>query len=159
MKTLRKLTRTRWADWAAITMAYAYLLVAAWRLLVRRHPLDRSRINRPAPEKHELLTQTEHHTVARAARWTNTAARYPFPWARCLQRSLALCLWLEREGVQPALRIGVRKDGKGISAHAWVEYKGHIVNDSDSVDESFSVLGTALPPKTSQHQGHRATEP
>ncbi len=157
---LHRMTRLRRAtDWADIVRAYAYLVRAGWRLFVRRQRLDRWLIGQEVLEVRLPLTQQEEETMTRAARWTNAAARRPFPWARCLQRSLALCLWLEHVGLQPKLRIGVRNDGPGLEAHAWVEYKGHVLNDEVSVGESFSMLKMAEPAPEHRGGGQAASQP
>lgn len=126
-------------NWRDIVRAYRYLVTAGWRIFVRRERVDEwPSVARPSTDG--ILAGAEAARIARAARWTNTAARYPVPWARCLQRSLALCLWLEQMGMAPALRFGVRKSSTGIDAHAWVEYKGQIVNDSEQVSDVFVTL-------------------
>ena len=140
-----RVARARPSKWADIARAYLYLLAAGWRLFVRRQRLDRWLATSPAPETVQVLTPKEQELTARASRWTHAAARHPFPWARCLQRSLALCLWLERGGVRPSIRLGVRKDGATISAHAWVQYKGHVLNDSEQVGAEFATLAPAYP--------------
>jgi hypothetical protein len=127
-------------NWGDIARAYRYLVAAGWRIFVRRERVDQWPSVARASTAGETASAAEASRVARAARWTNTAARYPLPWARCLQRSLALCLWLERMGLEPVLRLGVRKAAHGIDAHAWVEYKGRVVNDSALVEDAFVTL-------------------
>jgi hypothetical protein len=152
-------------NWGDIARAYRYLIAAGWRIFVRRERVDEwpsvaragaaakaappvgGAVAAPAAsaaaESAAGEAAAEATRIARSARWTNTAARYPVPWARCLQRSLALCLWLEDLNMAPALRFGVRKSVKGkggIDAHAWVEYEGRVVNDSDQVSGVFATL-------------------
>jgi hypothetical protein len=45
--------------------------------------------------------------------------------ATCLRESLVLYGLLRRRGASPRLCLGVRKDGRALSAHAWVECAGH----------------------------------
>lgn len=45
----------------------------------------------------------------------------------CLPRSAALYWLLERVGHEAELRIGVRKDGEVLRAHAWVECAGEVL--------------------------------
>lgn len=137
-------------------MGYGYLLRAGWQMFVRHQRLDpwlHRRWEGDAPSE-----EMDYQRAYRAARWVNAAARRPFPWARCLQRSVALCLWLEHERLQPELRIGVFREGEGIDAHAWVEYKGHVLNDSERVGEVFSTLNVAQPLETRQDTGEGATD-
>ena len=136
-QTLRRFAALRPGVVIDVARAYGYLLRAGWRLFVARDRGTRwlreriGEVDRPvAPE--------EDAWVDRAARWTNSAARHPLPWARCLQRSMALCMWMECHGLSPTLRLGVRKNGAGIDAHSWVEFNGRLVNDNDFVGTVFS---------------------
>jgi len=66
------------------------------------------------------------------ARLTHATARYlPFA-SNCLDRSLALCRLLRRRGIAARLRIGARKEGEHLQAHAWVEVDGIPLNDVDA---------------------------
>ncbi|MBI4219105.1 MAG: lasso peptide biosynthesis B2 protein [Chloroflexi bacterium] len=137
-----RLSRLHPRGWGDIARAYGYLIAAGWRIFGRRERVEQRVFD---PGSSAAATPADLATVSRVARWTNTAARYPFPWARCLQRSVALCMWLERLGMQPALRIGVRKSesGKGIDAHAWVEVGGLVVNDKAGVTRIFAAFEPA----------------
>lgn len=74
-------------------------------------------------------------------RWIEAAApHYPAP-ARCLHRSLALHLMLRRENLPSRLRIGVRKVGNELNAHAWIELGGYIINDDSEFTSRFATLG------------------
>ena len=42
----------------------------------------------------------------------------------CLPRALVTAAILEGQGLDVAVRIGVRRDGEVLSAHAWVEHRG-----------------------------------
>ena len=137
---LNKLTRLTPAHWWGLSIAGLYLLLAGWRLFVLKQKLDRWTGNGSRHGVRKPVTDTDRVVLARRARWVNAVARHPRPWARCLQRSLAFCLWLEREGFQPDLRIGVRKEGVRLEAHAWVEYCGEVLNDTQDVSQEFAPL-------------------
>lgn len=82
----------------------------------------------------------EPAVIREAARMVNAAARYaPMP-ATCLPKSIVLQQLLRREGIETALRIGVRKSDGALDGHAWLEYRGVPVADSPSVHECFTVL-------------------
>lgn len=75
------------------------------------------------------------------ARLTGAAARnLPFK-PTCLERSTGLWWLLRRYGFDAQIRIGARKTGELFEAHAWVEYAGGVLNDSDDEHRSFSVFG------------------
>lgn len=144
---MRKLRQLSPAEWRGLSAAYLYLFGAGCWLFIRRKKLDLWLNNGSTIAAGKPLTPEEFSILYQRARWVNAAARYPWPWVRCLQRSLALCLWLEKLGFQPLLRIGVRKDGAALAAHAWVEYEGRIINDRPGVSGEFVVLKGADPEK------------
>jgi hypothetical protein len=75
--------------------------------------------------------------VSSTSRMVRLAARRGLYPASCLRSSLTLWWLLRRQGIDSALRLGVRKQGEGIEAHAWVEYEGNAVDGSESVLEHF----------------------
>jgi hypothetical protein len=154
---VRKLRRLYPRDCWGLGVAYLYLLLAGCRIMLRREGLDRWLTGCPGIDARKPMTPAGRAAIARRARWVNAAARYPLPWARCLQRSLALCIWLERLGYSPVLQIGVRLEGATLSAHAWVEYGGQVINDTPRALAEFAVLrGTDLEsPGGSLSQGRR----
>lgn len=73
----------------------------------------------------------------------HTAGRRGIARATCLSRSLLLEALLRQAGYRPVLRIGVRREGSVVSAHAWIEVDGAVVNDAADVRERFQVLDLA----------------
>lgn len=69
------------------------------------------------------------------------AAR-PLPYATCLPQSLSLWWLLRRRGVESQLRLGVRKEGGELKAHAWVEFGGVALNDRDDVRHRYAAFET-----------------
>jgi hypothetical protein len=49
----------------------------------------------------------------------------------CLVRSLVLARVLASGGRRPSIRLGVRREGAGIRAHAWVEMDGRTYGEED----------------------------
>src|SRR5688500_3968043 len=68
----------------------------------------------------EAAVQQSHIT----ARMVAAAARHGPYRANCLHQSLVLSWLLRRQGIHSHLRIGVRKEGSRLEAHAWVELLG-----------------------------------
>lgn len=138
---LCKLSKLTSINWWEFSLAYLYLLRAWWKLSIRKEKLERWVLTGANPAAvEEPPDSMEHRMVSRRSRWVNLAARYPWPWALCLQRSLALCLWLDREDLRVQLRIGVRKRNDSLEAHAWVEYHGRVLNDRQSVSRQFALM-------------------
>ena len=67
----------------------------------------------------------------------------------CLVRTLALTELLERAGVPGAcIRVGVRRDGDTLDAHAWVELDGRVIGDDPYVARRFAPLGRVTPARS-----------
>lgn len=84
----------------------------------------------PAPAGQEWA-----HAAARAVQLASAHGPYR---ATCLVRSLLLWWWLRRAGLAGDLRIGIRKDGTRLAAHAWVEYERVPLGDAPDVGQRFS---------------------
>lgn len=56
----------------------------------------------------------------------------------CLSRSLALRDLLSKKGVTTEFRIGVEKNGDGVKAHAWLEYRGSPIGES--ISDRYNVF-------------------
>lgn len=148
-KILSSFGRLRLSDISDVGKAYFYLALAGWRLFVKKETGTRwIRTSITADPEH--LDLVEEGRVKRAAHWVNGAAHVPVPWARCLQRCVALCIWMERQGLSPTLRLGVRKTANGIDAHSWVEINGRVVNDDESVQRVFAQFSTDKPSQTTK---------
>ncbi|HYW22394.1 MAG TPA: lasso peptide biosynthesis B2 protein [Nodularia sp. (in: cyanobacteria)] len=68
------------------------------------------------------------------------ASRYCQPWAKCLQKSLVLWGLLRHQGINSELRIGVKREAETFEAHAWVEYEGFVLNDTQNVRDRFAMF-------------------
>lgn len=82
------------------------------------------------------------------ARLVATAARHGLHRGNCLSQSLTLQRLLARDGIAAELRIGARRAGERLEAHAWVEHEGQPLNDGADVARRFPPfdLRTPLPP-------------
>lgn len=87
-------------------------------------------IRRLAPPE-RAMREVEYESVERVARRVALAAAF-FPGrVACLEQSLALYWILQRAGVPAAFRIGALPSQ--FAAHAWVEYDGQPVLESELV--------------------------
>lgn len=62
----------------------------------------------------------------------------------CLEESLTLWWLLARRGITSELRVGVRKSGEKMEAHAWVECEGGALNEPEDAHENFAAFDAAL---------------
>ena len=68
--------------------------------------------------------------------------------ANCLQRSLTLWWLLHRRGIASDLRIGVRRHGTQIAAHAWIELAGVVLNDRSDVARLYPPFAESIGPSS-----------
>ena len=144
MRQMRSLIRLSPRDWAMIGRAYWWLLWARWDMLKGQEWLES--VPRHSDVGRLTVRKRDDERVTRRVRSISLASRYPYRWSWCLQSSLALRAWLARIGVFADLRIGVRKDGGDLQAHAWLEYGGEVLNDDPRAVKRFVPLTTHLEP-------------
>jgi hypothetical protein len=92
----------------------------------------------PARLKRTPVSPVRAGQIVRAA-----AERGPY-CAKCLAASLTLQALLLRSGVRTSLRLGVRKGGAGIEAHAWVELDGEVLMEPQGSHRHFSAFDGAI---------------
>lgn len=78
--------------------------------------------------------------AAHVARLVRAAARHGCVDRNCLAESLTLWWILRRRGIDSDIRIGVRKEGGGLDAHAWVECAGAALDEHPDVSGIFAPL-------------------
>jgi len=74
----------------------------------------------------------------------SAAARYSFLQSTCLERSLALWWLLARRGIPAQLRIGARKSGEKLEAHAWVERDGAAIGEPEGTHLHYAAFDKEL---------------
>jgi transglutaminase superfamily protein len=134
--------RVTWLELRLFLRAQIELLYA--QLLVWRRPIGRL-VVRPLSEAKALLEEQDARPgVARIATAVDRAARRGVFRPRCLARSLALHGMLHRHGIADSvIRIGVRREGDVLLAHAWVEHRGVTLIDSPAAVSAFTLLTEA----------------
>jgi hypothetical protein len=108
----------------------------------------RAFLQKRIPESSNLRSNAEVPNLQNAlqsaqsvARMVSAAANHGFYRTNCLKRSLATWWLLQRRGIKAELNIGVNKDAGDFSAHAWVEFMGNTLVDSDDVTKRYSTFG------------------
>jgi hypothetical protein len=120
-------------SWMAATLplvhgalrVFGYARTRAW---LERHS------QHPAPR---VATPTDLESAHSAARIAAIAGRRGLVTATCLRQALLVYWLLRRRGLQPELRIGVRRQADAFDAHAWVELDGHPLQQSPVVHSAF----------------------
>jgi hypothetical protein len=123
----------------------AYVELAVLDLQLRLRGFERvASASLNGPDSAACTKSNEQASLVRSyVRWIDSAAgRHILP-TRCLHRSLLLHRWLRRAQLPGDLRIGVRLEGGALSAHAWVERDGRVLNDSPDHVAEFVPLRDA----------------
>jgi Transglutaminase-like superfamily len=85
-------------------------------------------------------TETVESRVWATVRLVRVAVRYHHPWTNCLKQSLVLWILLRSQGILSELRIGVQRESDKFMAHAWVEYQGIVLNDTNDVRQRYQAF-------------------
>lgn len=91
-----------------------------------------------------LLASRNRINAESVARIVELAARHGPFHVRCLSTSLALQSLLAANGIAGELRLGVRKRGTRLEAHAWVEHQGVALMERGDVHSRFSAFDAAI---------------
>jgi hypothetical protein len=83
-------------------------------------------------------------TVQRTCRMVRAGAHYGLLRPSCLVESLVLWHLLQRQGISSDLRIGVRKTSQKFEAHAWVEYSGAALNQTEEQHQHYAAFDAGL---------------
>jgi hypothetical protein len=76
--------------------------------------------------------------VHKTCRMVRAAQRHGLTRSTCLEESLALWYLLGRQNISSRIRIGVRKQAGKFEAHAWVEYGGEALNQSEELHRHYA---------------------
>jgi hypothetical protein len=132
---------------ARLPIAQKAVLVEGWLRLpitraamrIRGAPALIQRAQREHPATRELAVAAAREY----ARVVEAGLRNHLLSSNCLSRSLVLQAILRRRGAAATLRLGVRKDGPALDAHAWVELGGAPLNDTRDVATRFGAFELA----------------
>jgi hypothetical protein len=102
-----------------------------WKELVEKFSL-RTHFPQSLPEN------LQHETALRAVRAVRSVELHGPTSPNCLERSMTLWWLLRRDGVEGELHIGARKQGARFEAHAWVELRGQVLNDSAEIHKHYA---------------------
>lgn len=95
-----------------------------------------------APGRPPRQVRRRAHALALAV---HRAARFGLTRPLCLTRAVALLSLLRDEGIVGAeLRVGVRRHGDALQAHAWVELAGEVIDVAPDVSSYVPMPGVTL---------------
>ncbi len=142
-RRLRKAAAFRLEDWRLFAETLVTLLAVQVGMHVVSFPRLLAWTRRPGRGLDGPLPADRVHHLS----WLVTAVARMLH-LKCLAQSLALLRVLARRGVATDLRIGVRTGHGQLMAHAWIEWNGHVLNDTEDALEPFArfdrVVGDTL---------------
>ena len=128
------------ADWSALAEAWWCLLAVDLGLRLFPYPRVERWFGRSPLEGREGSRPAGASEVARCVWAAGAASRHHLWPMRCLARSLCLRRLLARRGIAGVLRIGVAREDGRLLAHAWVEWEGKPLGDSEESIARFEPL-------------------
>lgn len=140
MGDLAKLRGLTAQDLRVLSLALALLPAVAFTLRCRGLRGVRRLIDGDRSTRYPSRDRTAFLRASHLARLFSIAARRgPFR-STCLVRSLALQWLLRVHGLGSELRLGVRKAGSLLDAHAWVEYAGTPISEPGPVSGPYAAF-------------------
>jgi hypothetical protein len=124
-------------DW--LMLAQSWCLLLAFDLGLRALPFPRVQAF-AAPGVPRARRALMPPDIQRVRRFVDIAARHHVHPMTCLRRALVLQRMLRARGADAQLRIGVRRDGGALEAHAWVECEDQVIGQPEIVAERYAQL-------------------
>jgi hypothetical protein len=139
----RRLPRQeRWVLLQALALLPLTALALRWLGLRRWQTL----LARWAPDREGEALAEPPLTAQAVARLVEVAGRFGLCRGTCLQRSVVLWWLLRRRRLGAELRIGVRRAGGRLAAHAWVECGGLALDGPAGMAEPFVPFARPIVP-------------
>ena len=142
MKPLRRLLLTNAAEWSVLFQALPLLILV--RLSLWIVPFGRIRRAASSLLPRIARAQREGSLPPERITWLVTVVSRLVPLAHCLTRAIVAQLLLARSGYRADLRIGVRKDGNKLDAHAWLMLDGRPLFEDAERLSNYSPFGTSF---------------
>jgi hypothetical protein len=102
---------------------------------------------RRALEWFARLGPIPHATQAQASRVVSALVRRSSWRGTCLAVALTLRRLLAAQGIESEVRLGVRRLGGRVEAHAWLERDGMVLFDPGGPSETFEALEPVRSPR------------
>jgi Transglutaminase-like superfamily len=122
------------ADWMLLAEAASLYVFVAAALRILSYP----RMQR-ALEQLARLRRHPHGSLSDVT-WAITAVGKRIGGATCLAEAAVAYTMLRRRGHEPHLRLGVRRGGSALEAHAWIECGGAVVFGEVAEMTGYAVL-------------------
>ena len=122
------------------------LLIEAYILLAWARFRKGRKFSSISPDLGSRMKETSFHLndsdmeIVKVISYTiHVASRYTFWESKCLVKAMAGMKILERRGIESTIYLGVAKDEKGLSAHAWLRSGNFYVSGAEEMG-NFTVV-------------------
>lgn len=142
---LRLLDQLSWRDRWILAQALVLLPLTAAALRALSFARLQSLLSSTLPSPLDATSSASSPDRIRATtRLVRIAAHHGLLRVTCLPHSIVLWWLLRRQRANAVLRLGVRKTGGELEAHAWVEHDGVALNDHTDVHERYAAFDRAI---------------
>jgi hypothetical protein len=141
-RRLQKLAALSIPDWRILLASMLLLPATALSLKMKGYTWTRKfleNLGKPRPHS-DLTRENQLNEAQRITRLVSIAASYGIYRTNCLKIALVAQWLLQRKGIATNLRIGINNDLSLFSAHAWLEYDGEILIDSEDTRDRFTAF-------------------
>lgn len=145
LKNLRRFSALEWTAQTLFLRALVMLPLVGLSMRFRGFDATRSTLRKAvSPATMQIASDSLNKRIALAAHMVNAADRHGLVHPSCLVKSLTLWWLLGRQGISSELRVGVRKEGGNLEAHAWVEREGTALNEPEERHDHYAAFDAAL---------------
>jgi hypothetical protein len=141
MLLLRKFLARPLTDKALLVRALVFVCIVRLGLWVLPYRTVHRLIIRPvSPRTEGRSWQEESERRRRIVQSVESISRRILKERPCLTQALVAQRFLNQEGFETTLRIGVAKEGHELLAHAWLERGGRVVTGGSTSPERYKPL-------------------
>ncbi|HKW76708.1 MAG TPA: lasso peptide biosynthesis B2 protein [Terriglobales bacterium] len=145
LESLRRFSALDRAAQTVFLRALVMLPLVGLSLKLRGFDATRSRLRKMlSPPASWMDADSLNRQIALTAHMVNAADRHGLTHPSCLVKSLTLWWLLGRRGITSQLRVGIRKEGGKLEAHAWVEREGMALNEPEERHHHYAAFDKAL---------------
>lgn len=124
--------------WRAATLLPVVAVYLRARGFRRTNEALRNRLSKQ--QIHGVSEGASAEALQKTCRMVRAGAQHGIGHPTCLEQSLVLWYLLRSQRIPARFRIGVRKNTGKFEAHAWVEYDGTPLNQSEEVHQHYAAF-------------------
>lgn len=141
-RRLRQLAQLSGSDWKVLLASLLLLPATALSLRLKGFNWTRQLLEKLGRESTDAPSSQEYRLeeAKRTAYLVSVAASHGIYRANCLKKALVTHWLLQRRGISTDLKIGINNDMRQFGAHAWLEYRGQLLIDSEDTRDRFTAF-------------------